>query len=352
MSITAASYERISNKYDPPSKGIVDIYSQKGFVLDNNGDSRCVKSIVELPVQLPPSPADSDMMDLSPPSSSTSPIILEGQRITRDISRGTPGDMQKSSVSKSPEQKQLAMKRSQYYGDAFAYRESAGSARERVSRDSMVLCELVTNVIMREEHTLLTSLSNLLSTRYQRPESSIFVTLKHSACFIVAGTFEPAYIMTITGLPSQMQPTTNKRNASLLQNYMATTELYVEPERGIIKFVPLAEENFATNGKTVAGEIEELEREVANEASGFRNLHSSGSVNSKKRQAAKSSKSQKYRHLQTHEEYTPSVSSRATPPLPPMPTNDNALDTKSLNVRKLGRRKSFMAAVFGSKSKS
>lgn len=148
MSITAASYERISNKYEPPSKGIVDIYSQKGFVLDSNGDSRCVKSIEELPVQLPPSPADSDMMDLSRPSPPTSPIILEGQRITRDISRGTPGDMQKASVPKSPEQKQLAKKRSQYYGDAFAYREPAGSARERVSRDSMVLCELVTNVIV------------------------------------------------------------------------------------------------------------------------------------------------------------------------------------------------------------
>lgn len=205
---------------------------------------------------------------------------------------------------------------------------------------------------MREEHTLLTSLSNILSTRYQRPESSIFVTLKHSACFIVAGTFEPAYIMTITALPSQMQPVTNKRNASLLQNYMATTELYVEPERGIIKFVPLAEENFATNGKTVAGEIEELERETANDGSGHRSLHTPGTVKSKKRMSTKSTKSLKSKNLQTHEEYTPSVSSRESPPLPPMPVEVNALDKKAMNVQKLGRRKSFMAAVFGNKSKS
>ncbi|EDN97761.1 hypothetical protein SS1G_12615 [Sclerotinia sclerotiorum 1980 UF-70] len=274
-------------------------------------------------------------MDTSRPSTSPSPIIIEGQRITRDISRGTPGDITKS-MSKSSEQKQLAKKRSQYYGDAFAYREPTGSARDR----------------MREEHTLLTSLSNILSTRYQRPESSIFVTLKHSACFIVAGTFEPAYIMTITALPSQMQPVTNKRNASLLQNYMATTELYVEPERGIIKFVPLAEENFATNGKTVAGEIEELERETANDGSGHRSLHSPGTVKSKKRMSIKSTKSVKSKNLQTHEEYTPSVSSRESPPLPPMPVEVNALDKKSMNVQKLGRRKSFMAAVFGNKSKS
>ncbi|ESZ93718.1 hypothetical protein SBOR_5903 [Sclerotinia borealis F-4128] len=336
MSTTTASYERISNKYEPPSKGIIDIYSQKGFVLDSNGDSRCVKSINQLPVRLPPSPADSDKMDISRPSSSPSPIIIEGQRITRDISRGTPGDITKSNMPKSPEQKQLAKKRSQYYGDAFAYREPASSARER----------------MREEHTLLTSLSNILSTRYQRPESSIFVTLKHSACFIVAGTFEPAYIMTITALPSQMQPVTNKRNTSLLQNYMATTELYVEPERGIIKFVPLAEENFATNGRTVAGEIEELEREVANDGSGSGRLQPPGTVKSKKRMSTKSTRSLKTKHMQTHEEYTPSVSSGATPPLPPLPIEPSALDKQAMHVQRIGRRKSFMAAVFGNKSKS
>lgn len=148
MSTTTTSYERISTQYEPSAKGIVDVYSQKSFASENNGDPRCVKSTVELPVHLPPSPADSDKMDTSRPSTSPSPIIIEGQRITRDISRGTPGDITKSSMSKSPEQKQLAKKRSQYYGDAFAYREPTGSARDRVSRDSMVLCELVTNVIV------------------------------------------------------------------------------------------------------------------------------------------------------------------------------------------------------------
>ncbi|KAA8568474.1 hypothetical protein EYC84_007505 [Monilinia fructicola] len=322
---TTASSKHVSNEYESPAKGGIDIYSQKGFVVDANNDSRR------------PSP---------------SPIVIEGQRITRDISRGTPGDLTKSSIPKSPEQKQLAKKRNQYYGEAFAYREQAGGARERVSRDSMVLCELVTNVIMREEHTLLTSLSNTLSNRFQRPESSIFVTLKHSACFIVAGTFEPAYIMTITALPSQMQPVTNKRNAALLQTYMAGTELAVEPERGIIRFVPLAEENFAVKGRTVAGEIEQLEREVANDSSSLGRLHPSEIVKSKKKISTKSLRSLKAKNLQTHEEYTPSVSSSGTPPLPPLPTEPNAFDKKAVNAQKLGRRKSFMAAVFGGKSKS
>ncbi|QSZ35199.1 hypothetical protein DSL72_008066 [Monilinia vaccinii-corymbosi] len=332
---TTASYEHMPDEYEPSSKGGIDIYSRRGFVLDSNVDSRCVKSTIDLPVQLPPSPAESDQMDIRRPP--PSPMVIEGQRITRDISRGTPGDLTKSSMPKSPEQKQLAKKRNQYYGEAFAYREPASSARER----------------MREEHTLLTSLSNTLSNRFQRPESSIFVSLKHSACFIVAGTFEPAYIMTITALPSQMQPVTNKRNAALLQTYMAGTELAVEPERGIIKFVPLAEENFAIKGKTVAGEIEQLEREVANDGLSLGRLHPSESVKSKKKMGTKSLGSLKAKHLQTHEEeYSPSVSSRGTLPLPPIPGEPDALDKRAMNARKLGRRKSFMAAVFGNKSKS
>lgn len=147
MSIST-NYERTSTRYEPPSKGMIDIYSQKGFIVEKQPDSRCVKSIVELPVQLPPSPTDSLQMHHNRPSTSPSPIITESQRLTRDISRGTPGDIPISKMPKSPEQKQLAKKRGQYYCDAFAYREPVSSARERVSRDSMVVCELVTNVIV------------------------------------------------------------------------------------------------------------------------------------------------------------------------------------------------------------
>ncbi len=35
----------------------------------------------------------------------------------------------------------------------------------------------------------------------------------------------------------------------------------VSPARGYLCFLPTAEENFASNGKTMAGEIEDLEKE-------------------------------------------------------------------------------------------
>lgn len=111
-----------------------------------------------------------------------------------------------------------------------------------------------------------TDLSYHLSTRYGRPESSVMVHVDHSACLLFAGSFEPAYILTISAIPSQVQPTMNKRNAALIQSFMAGI-LSVPPERGVLRFTPSPEENLATNGNTVHGEIERIERQQAKDKS-------------------------------------------------------------------------------------
>ncbi|KAM3068863.1 hypothetical protein ACMFMG_011025 [Clarireedia jacksonii] len=334
-------YERVSSKHDPSSNTFVTVLAQKD--MSSSGEARCVNSRI----QLPPSPADSDKMSASPPSN-FSPLALEGERITREIIRGTPGDRGAAVPPKSPQDAELARKRSQFYGDAFAYREPVSSARDRVSRDSIVLCEIQTNIIMKDEYTLLTTLSTTLSSRYQRPESSIFLTLKHSACFLLAGSFDPAYIMTISALPSQVQPVTNKRNAVLLQTCMEEL-LAIEPQRGVIKFVPLAEENFATNGNTVAGEIEELERNLANEGSGLRRGASTAIKGKKRALSSRSAKNLRPATMGTHDEHPSSVSERGVTPLPSTPTEYTVFDRKGSSPQKLGRKKSIMAVMFGKK---
>lgn len=99
-----------------------------------------------------------------------------------------------------------------------------------------------------------------MAARYSRPDSSIMINVDHSSCLALGGTFEPCYILTISTVPSQMQATTNKRNAALIQSFMADI-LSVPPERGIVKFVPIPEENYAFNGNTLFGEIERLEQQ-------------------------------------------------------------------------------------------
>lgn len=76
----------------------------------------------------------------------------EQKRITRDFGRGAPGDATIFAAGKTAGQNELAKRRSQYYGDAFAQRESNTSARERVLKESIVMAEILTNVIV-SSHT-------------------------------------------------------------------------------------------------------------------------------------------------------------------------------------------------------
>ncbi|KAK5664238.1 hypothetical protein OQA88_454 [Cercophora sp. LCS_1] len=156
--------------------------------------------------------------------------------------------------------KSLVKKRSavSFFEDAFSVGENS-AAKERIRGDAIVMAEVKTNVIISDEFTFITELSYHLSTRYQRPVSSIVVSLHHGACLFFGGSFEAAYVMSIFALPSQVLPTTNKRNAVLIQKHMEDT-LGVSPTRGLLRFVPTNEEHMAYNGKTTAGEIDELEK--------------------------------------------------------------------------------------------
>lgn len=244
----------------------------------------------------------------------------------------------------------------------------------------------------------ITDLSYTLSSRYARPDSSICVSITHSACLLFGGSFEPAYTMTITALPSLVQPTTNKRNAALIQKSMEDV-LGVPPQRGLIRFVPVAEENLAINGRTVLGEIEEMERVSKEE------LHSSGLKNGQEpkssgnkifsARAGKEAKNTGRRasmkslsnlktgkgmdRLDAQEEMPPLTGITETPGnagiheqrspsrngmematggdaetantygilMPAEPAEKSAMDRKAEKAQKLGKRRSFIAAVFG-----
>ena len=209
---------------------------------------------------------------------------------------------------------------------------------------------------IQDEYQFITDLSYQLSTRYQRSENSIVVTVAHSTCLLFGGNFDPAYTLTITALPSQMQPVTNKRNATLIAKAMEDA-LGVPPERGLIKFQAIAEENLATAGKTVLGEIEDLEKEVAESQSSLQRSLSRGKSQQKaRRQSMKSLRGGKGTNLlPTHTEgrgtESPShgMDGWESPPIPNLPSEMSALDRKADKVRKMSRRKSFMQTIFGNK---
>ncbi|CAL3964532.1 hypothetical protein PZA11_002464 [Diplocarpon coronariae] len=317
-------------------------------------------------IQLPPSPAESEndavMHETSPRASpsatnSSSATTREERRITRHMDRGTPGDGPIFSDTAASERKDLAKRKSQYYGDVFAYREPKSSARERVTKESMVVADVRTNVIVHDEYTFITDLSYYLSQRYQRPENSIVVSLAHSCCMLFGGNFDPAYTLNITALPCQLQPVTNKRNAALLAVHMEEA-IGVIARRGVIKFVAIAEENLANDGKTVSGEIEELERETTENNVNTHHSLSKGASKSRRRQSVRSLRGMNA--MSTHNESGPSTppptsnglrngteNGDTTAPAPELTGRKSDFNRKAEKVQKMSRRKSFIATIFG-----
>ena len=88
--------------------------------------------------------------DLHPHAIST-PVTMPSSPIARDIDRGIPGEggSRAPSVNEYTEQKELARKRTQHYADTLAVREPLMSARDRVHKDSVIMAEVKTNVIVR-----------------------------------------------------------------------------------------------------------------------------------------------------------------------------------------------------------
>lgn len=144
-------------------------------------------------------------------------------------------------------------------------------ARRGSREESMVLAEVQTNVIVgagsgwsgaggaspltepqvRNEVGFMTELAGHLSKRYSRSARSVGITVHHGICMFLAGSFEAAYTVSISALPSQLQPATNKRNLVLLQRHLETA-LGVPASRGFVRFIATAEECCGWDGRTAA----------------------------------------------------------------------------------------------------
>ena len=198
-----------------------------------------------------------------------------------------------------------------------------------------------------DEINFLQDFSQHLSQRYQRPISSIFISLKHSECLLYAGTFDQAYILTISALPSQILPTTNKRNAALIQAFVADS-LGVAATRGVVRFIGIPEENLAFNGTTVFGQIENLQKSPNKETfsdvasiSGMRSaLHSRAAsrVQSRRQSISKPPSRDGYSFYPTARPPSPHLMG---PPIPTLPNGNNAMDRRAEKAQKVGKRRSF-----------
>ncbi|KAH8815672.1 Tautomerase/MIF superfamily [Xylogone sp. PMI_703] len=309
-------------------------------------------------IALPPSPKDS--LDLNKfPTLST--ISMQEQDDTVDLDQPPSEDTVSRPEIKSPKRQVFGRKRGKSCAEILTPRrepavtshelvicpkENITSPHERVFQGSIIMADIRTNVIINDEYTLIQRISSCLSSCYQRPESSILITVTHSACMVLGGNYEPTYTMNISALPCLVQRITNKRNTPILQEAIKHA-LGVVPQRGIIRFIPIPEENYATNGRTVAGELEDLIIATAKDSTA-----NTGSLRGGRNDIKKSKRSMpNLRHMYPPPDIplppTPTVGGAIIPPIPPIPVEKSLMDRKAEKVRRVGRRKSLKTMIFG-----
>lgn len=83
---------------------------------------------------------------------STGPDLIDEKQIARHVSRGAPGDAALANMVKRNEStrdgEQMSKRNTQFYGEVFAYREPNMSAREKITKFSVITAEVKTNVIV------------------------------------------------------------------------------------------------------------------------------------------------------------------------------------------------------------
>ncbi|KAF4438301.1 macrophage migration inhibitory factor [Fusarium austroafricanum] len=186
---------------------------------------------------------------LSKPS--LDPVLESDKRLSRDAEHMIYEDV--SRVTRKHSLPTLPRKGSDFFEEVFGSRKT-DEPGDQIRNESVVLTEIKTNVIIEDEFTFITELSEYLSLRYNRPSSSIVTTVQHGICIRFGGSGDPCYTMKIEALARDLQPATNKRNMALFQMHMEQA-LRIPPSRGFLKFVPLAEDYTGWKGNTVAGEV-------------------------------------------------------------------------------------------------
>ncbi|KAH7041309.1 uncharacterized protein B0I36DRAFT_21690 [Microdochium trichocladiopsis] len=270
-----------------------------------------------------------------------------------EIERGAPGDpigRRRSQLNPDVQK----MKNAYFENEFAATNRDPDPLRTQQESRAIIMAEFRTNVIIDDEFNFMIDLTFLLSSRYQRPVSSIVVAVTHSCCLMFGGSFDSAYTLTIHTLPSLTQPITNKRNAALIQRHFED-KLGVNPSRGYVRFVPTPGDEVACGGRTLTADPEELDKA----GSGDDNVsmtRKASKQKSNRRLRPKSFANVKTSSALDLKVPTPPPSARSEhmhippiPEVPPTPTEDRGLLGSSEQGRRTaGRRKSFKFSLFGS----
>ncbi|KAL4977019.1 Tautomerase/MIF superfamily [Aspergillus desertorum] len=151
--------------------------------------------------------------------------------------------------------------KTQFFEDSFNSRALFVPSVARIGQDSLVMIEVLLNVSVKDEDAVISRITTRMAQIYQRSESFMFVSMQVIPSLRFGASTVPAYSMKIFALPYLIAPITNLRSTILIQAALHDI-LHIQPSRGIILYIPVAEENMATNNTTMMGEVARLQSDT------------------------------------------------------------------------------------------
>ncbi|KAL4909936.1 Tautomerase/MIF superfamily [Aspergillus multicolor] len=148
--------------------------------------------------------------------------------------------------------------KNQYLEGSFNTRLPWASPIARIGQDSYIVIEVKLNTCVEDEDAVISRITTRMAQIYQRSEFFMFVSIQVVPSLRFGNSTVPAYSMKVFALPYLIAPITNLRSTILIQAALQDI-LHCPPARGIILYIPVAEENMATNNTTMMGEIARLQ---------------------------------------------------------------------------------------------
>ncbi|KAL5365511.1 hypothetical protein BJX96DRAFT_181737 [Aspergillus floccosus] len=189
----------------------------------------------------------------------------DGDVITFDVTKSFAADSPSNPLAhKEIEREPPYRSKSLYFESAFNLGGSSLSPRTLKSDTSLVVVELR----IKDDDLLASVVASRMARIYQKPDVSMMVNIQHSACLHFGDSKQPSYLMKVFALPYMIAPITNLRSTVLIQTALQQI-LRIPPNRGIVLYFLVSDENLATSGTTMSSEIARLERRSEDEDPGI-----------------------------------------------------------------------------------
>ncbi|KAI9044017.1 uncharacterized protein KD926_002397 [Aspergillus affinis] len=189
---------------------------------------------------------------------------IEDDEVNASAAQGHSLESKKGLANADCEEESISREKTRYFEEIFSIRNPLTSTKSRTNQEDIIVVEIKLRTRVKNDEEFARLVASRMASIYQKSESQFMINIQQDSYLYMGTPRFPAYLIKIFALPQLIGPVTNLRCTILIQGLLQEVAL-IGPNRGVVLFYPILEENFATNGATMMGEIPRLDRHSSEE---------------------------------------------------------------------------------------